>query len=424
MSMGAAGDMAGWLAQLLIGINTFLAVLVVIALSNRRSWRRLAAGPGARTGPHVSVLVPARDEAHQIGACIRSLLAQDYAPFDVIALDDGSTDGTRAILDGIAAGDSRLRVMAGRPLPTGWLGKNWACRQLAQAAGGDVGGVGDVADDGARLLLFVDADTRHDPRALGDAVAALVALEADLVSVLPEQEMRSWGERLLVPILPWSLFSCFPAAIAARLRWPPLVMAVGQVMLFRRAAYDRIGGHEPVRTHVAEDVALAQRLTAAGGRARLVDGTGRVQCRMYTGFRPAWEGLGRSLFDAFGRNPWLFVPIWVWMGVVFLVPPVVVALWLAGALAGVIATATSTATSTGAATSAATVTSAPILALAAMGFAILSWAIVVRRFRMPIVFVLVYPAIMAAAVAVAAYSLALGLRGGATWKGRPVSVAR
>lgn len=388
------------LARLLVGIDAFLAALVLIALSNWRPWRRLTRGDVAgltgdrgekgRGGPpRVSILVPARDEARHIGPCVRSLLAQDYGAFEVIALDDGSTDGTGAILGALAQGDPRLRVLGGAAPPAGWTGKNWACHQLARAAGGE-------------LLLFTDADTRHDPRALGDAVAVLQAMDADLVSVLPRQELRTWGERLIVPILPWSLFSVYPAVLAARLPWPPLAMAVGQVMLFRAEAYRRIGGHAAVRTHVAEDVAFAKRLAAAGRRVRLVNGAGRVTCRMYDGFGPAWEGLGRSLYDALGRRPVVFAAIWAWLGVAFLAPIAVVAAWLPDAAAA----------------------PPPTAALAAVALALVSWGLTARRFDLPILLVPAYPAIMAAALAVAAHSLILGLRGGATWKGRPVAAAR
>lgn len=384
------------MTRALAGIDVFLVVLVLISLSNWRRWRPLGrAAAAARSGtewPEVSILVPARDEARVIDGCIRSLLAQDPPACEVIALDDGSTDGTGAILAGLAAGDPRLRVVSGTPVPPGWTGKNWACRQLADAARGE-------------LLCFTDADTRHDPRALGDAVAALEAHGADLVSLLPHQELGSWGERLLVPILPWSLFAIYPAPAAARLRWPPLAMAVGQYMLFRRAAYERIGGHAAVRARAAEDVAFARRLTAAGGRVRLLNGAGRVACRMYTGFGSAWAGLSRSLFDALGRRPLVFGAIWLWLGFVFLAPiAAVVAWWLTWLLGGA-------------------VPPPPILALGAIGLALASWGLTVRRFELPTVLALAYPLIVAAALAVAARALVQGVRGGATWKGRP-AVAR
>lgn len=379
--------MAEDLGGLLWGINAFLAGLVAIALGNWVSWRRLTSIGDSGPGPRVSILVPARDEAHQIGDCIRSLLAQDYAAFDVFALDDDSTDDTEAILRELAAANERLQVLAGQALPPGWLGKNWACHQLAMAATGE-------------LLLFTDADTRHHPSTLSDAVAALRRANVGLLSALPRQELGTWGERLLVPILPWSLFSCYPDVIIRRLRWSPLAMAVGQFMLFHRAAYQQCGGHAAVRGQVTEDLALARRLVAGGGRLCLTDAGERVTCRMYSGFQAAWSGFGRSLYSAFDDKAWLFAPIWAWLGVVFLLPPATLLPWLLGA--GTL----------------------PGQAVSAIALALLSWGLVIWRFHLPRYLVFVYPVIMAGALAVAAHSMILGLTGRATWKGRPVSMVR
>lgn len=379
--------MSDLLTHLQQGIVTFLGVLLCIALSNWLALRRLESYARGGTGPRVSILLPARNEAANIAACARSLLAQDYPDFELLVLDDNSTDGTGDIARELAARDNRLRVLEGRPLPEGWLGKHWACHQLTQAARGD-------------LWLFTDADTVHHPRALREAVAALQTENADLVTGLPRQEMLSWGERLIVSILPWSIFCFYPLAVAERLRWPPLVMAVGQFMLFRREAYQKIGGHESVRAHVADDIALAQRLVARGGRWRFLDAANRVSCRMYRNFGQAYEGFSKNLFAAFGYNAPLFAAIWLWLALVFLAPPLLLALWPLGIIAS------------------------PALPLAAIGLALALWGLCIWRLRLPIQLFIAYPLAVTLAVLIAARSLVLSRAGKAVWKGRLLSVPR
>lgn len=375
------------LTHLQQGIVTFLGVLLLIALSNWLALRRLGSYSRGGTWPRVSILLPARNEAGNIAACARSLLAQDYPDFELLVLDDNSTDGTGDLARELAKRDSRLRVLEGRPLPDGWLGKHWACHQLAQAAGGD-------------LWLFTDADTVHHPRALREAVAALHAENADLITALPHQEMHSWGERLIVSILPWSLFCFYPLAVAERLRWPPLVMAVGQFMLFRREAYQKIGGHEAVRAHIADDIALAQRLVAQGGRWRLLDATGRVSCRMYRNFEQAHHGFSKNLFAAFGNNIPAFIFVWLWLALVFLAPPILLALWPLGGVAS------------------------PALSFIAIGLALALWGLCLWRLRLPLRLLFVYPVSVALAVFIAARSLVLSRTGKAVWKGRLLSIPR
>jgi len=157
-------------------LAAFTAALVVIALSNWHTLRRLGSYPDPTRWPRVSVLIPARNEEANIGPCVRSLLAQEYPDLEVFVLNDHSTDRTGAILAEIQAADARLRVLSGQELPQGWLGKHWACHQLGQAATGD-------------LLLFTDADTRHGPHSVRAGVAAQQAEDADLVTAIPREEV-------------------------------------------------------------------------------------------------------------------------------------------------------------------------------------------------------------------------------------------
>ncbi len=235
----------------------------------------------------VSVLVPARNEARNIRRCLESLLAQDCPQLEVLVLDDGSTDATPRIVAELARRDGRLRLIRGQPLPQGWLGKSFACYQLAHLARGT-------------WLLFADADTVHRPATLAWAIAAARQNRSDLVTMIPHTVTHTLGEQLVLPIIPFGLLGCFPLALGARWRVPMMTMALGPYMLFRREAYFRAGGHEKVRGEIAEDVALARQMVRSGGRVTMLDGSEWVDVHFYHGFRESWHGLAKSAFAALG----------------------------------------------------------------------------------------------------------------------------
>jgi len=243
------------------------------------------------SGPRVSVLVPARDEELNIAECVSSLLAQDYGNFEVVVLDDHSSDGTWGELQRLMASSrgGRLRIVKGEPLPEGWHGKAWACQQLAGQASGD-------------LLLFTDADTRHRPDALRRAVAAMGSSRSDMLSLTPAQELGSFGEGLVVPLVYHILFSYLPIGQVRASRSPAFCYAIGQFILFRREAYLKIGGHRSVCRNIVEDVWLCKKVKRAGGSVAAFNGTDAVSCRMYRGFRDVWSGFSKNLFAGLGNS--------------------------------------------------------------------------------------------------------------------------
>ncbi len=367
-------------------IAVFCSVILALALSNLLVLRRLGTYAAPARWPRVSVLVPARNEEANIAACVGSLLAQDYPDFEVLVLDDHSTDATARLLAGMAAA-GHLHTLQGRELPAGWLGKAWACQQLAEAATGEI-------------LLFTDADTRHHPQTLRQAVAALEAERADLLTLFVQEEVCSWAERLVVPILPWSMMSFFPLVLAYLFPRASLSATNGQFMLFRRTAYEAIGGHASVRREVVDDMALGRRVRQSGLRWRIADGVAYVRCRMYGDWREVFQGLGKNLFGVFGYRVLPFLFVWLWLGMVFVEPPVVAALAALGALRPPFSVAP---------------------ALVASAIALTLWFLCCWHFRLPAYLCLMYPVIVLASVVVACWSLLVVVSGRATWKGRRVA---
>jgi glycosyltransferase involved in cell wall biosynthesis len=239
--------------------------------------------PGA-----VSVLIPARDEAGRIGHCLTSVRQQRGLELaEILVLDDRSSDGTAQVVAG-HLDDSRVQLLssAGEP-PEGWLGKTWACHQLAQHASGDI-------------LIFLDADVVLAPDALARSVAALSSAEVDAVSPYPRQVAETWPERVVQPLLQWSWATLLPLGAAERSDRTSLVAANGQLMVITREAYDAAGGHEAVRADVLDDVALFQQLKRVGRRGVLADGTDVATCHMYEGWPQLREGYSKSLWSATG----------------------------------------------------------------------------------------------------------------------------
>ena len=288
--LGTPLDLAWWAATALVGLGWLVALVNAVAFPSLARVGRV----GAARLPSASLLVPARDERATLPSTLPTWLAQDAV--EVLVLDDGSSDGTGAYLETVAAGEPRLRVVQGAPLPPGWSGKNWACAQLARAARGD-------------LLVFTDADVAWSPGALAAVRAGITRERADLLTCWPRQRCLTLGERLLVPLVDMLLLTTLPAPLA-RLPWPASATgANGQLMAWTRDAYERFGGHAAVRAEVLEDVRSAQRLKRQGGRVVLTLGRELVTTRMYAGYRAAIDGFGKNVLAAAG-SPVALLAVW------------------------------------------------------------------------------------------------------------------
>jgi cellulose synthase/poly-beta-1,6-N-acetylglucosamine synthase-like glycosyltransferase len=261
---------------------------------------RLLRMPTARTTERrVSVLLPLRDEAARVEPCLRALLAQTGVDLEVVVLDDGSSDGTADVVRRVSAGDARVRLLHGAPLPPGWLGKPHACQQLADAAA-------PVSD----VLVFVDADVVLAPHAVAATVALLDEAGLDLVSPYPRQDAPGLT-RLVQPLLQWSWLSFLPLRVAERSGRASLSAANGQLLAVRRNAYDRAGGHAAVRRDVVEDVALLRALKRTGGRGGVADGTSLATTRMYDSWPDLVDGYTKSLWTLPVATPALLVLLYV-----------------------------------------------------------------------------------------------------------------
>ncbi|MDX2078668.1 MAG: glycosyltransferase [bacterium] len=294
-------------------IATPLTIISLNMLVNLMIFPRLSAKPSAEM-PFVSVMIPARNESAVIANTVGAWLSQTYPNYEILLLDDHSTDNTAQIAREAGGDCDHLRILSGAPLPDGWMGKNWACHQMAQVAKGDI-------------LLFTDADVRWSPEGLGALVADMTARRADLYSVWSTQETVTWGERLVVPLMALVILGYLPLIGVYFIPLGVFGAANGQCMAWRKSAYQQIGGHERVKGNVLEDVTLARMVKSAKLRLRMADGAGLVTCRMYRNWHEVKNGYAKNILAGYGSPlALIFGTLFHWL--IFIIP----ALWLIGTL--------------------------------------------------------------------------------------------
>lgn len=324
-----------------------------------RNLRLFTAPPRTSEPAKASILIPARDEETNIANAIKAALAN--RDVEVVVLDDGSSDRTYEIAVEIARHEPRLRILRGEPLPEGWLGKNHALAQLASAASHP-------------LLLFVDADVRLAPDATARLAAALRQSRAKLISGIPRQEVGTFSEMLLVPLIQFLLLGFLPLGRMRRSTQPAYGTACGQLIMVDRDAYQRCGGHTAIRGRVHDGLALPKQFRRAGFHSDLVDVTELATCRMYRRNAEVWRGFAKNTHEGLGA-PSRIVPATL--------------LLFAGQV---------------------------------LPFAFLPRLISVRRFQQPLVSVLLHPFGIAALVAIQWVGLVRWLCGKpVAWKGRASS---
>lgn len=267
---------------LLFIILAVLGLVFLVTLFNALTAPMLQKAPAVKTAYRVSVLIPARDEEKNIGACLEGLRQQDYADLEILVLDDNSTDATAAIVQHAARQDPRIKLLDGAPLPGGWLGKNWACHQLSEQATGEI-------------FIFTDADNRHAPAAVRHTVGWMQKLRLGMLSAFCHQITKTLPEKLAVPVVDMLVYSYLPLWLTYYSKAPSLAAANGQWLALTRAAYQKIGGHRAVRHHVVEDVALSRLAKHRGEKILTVSAKNEVFSRMYHSARQVWEGYSKNL---------------------------------------------------------------------------------------------------------------------------------
>jgi len=269
------------------GVILFYLILWLRGSQRERPGQPVKQNEQAEAPSLVSIIVPARDEERNIHRCVTSLLDQDYDNSEVIAVDDGSTDGTASILADLAREHprgQRLRVERVDELPVGWAGKPHALHLGTQAARGD-------------WLLFTDADTWHAPGALRFAMQQANNEDADLLSLGSTQELPGFWNKVLMPLAYMGISMLYPIKAVNDPR-SPIALANGQYILIRRSAYNIVGGYArpDLRATLLDDRDLARVVKDNGFHLRLDDGRGLIHVWMYQDLREAWRGWRKNVY--------------------------------------------------------------------------------------------------------------------------------
>ncbi len=292
-------------------ITALLAILLINFIANMFLFRNIRnysiPGELLDSPPLVSILVPARNEEKNIRRCLRSLLRQDYPNFEILVLDDNSIDRTADIVQEIAKNDRRVKLISGMPLKKGWLGKCWACHQLSRKANGD-------------FFIFTDADTLHFKDTVSKSMVALTRNGLDGLSVYPKQITVTFNERMTVPFIIFFILVFFPLFLINKTKSGLFSTGIGQYFLFKREAYEKMDGHESVKSEILEDIHLSKHIKRAGFKYMVFDGRNNISCRMYRNSGEVVKGFSKFIYPAFDYNVFMEALAMILFSLIFLLP--------------------------------------------------------------------------------------------------------
>jgi chlorobactene glucosyltransferase len=288
-----------------------LLIILFTVVLNVIFWPRVRSSQ--EPNKKVSVLIPARNEENNIIDCIQSVLNNNNIT-EILIYDDHSTDNTAQLVKEFSKKHHNITLIETKPLPDGWIGKNFACYQLGMHAKNE-------------WLLFVDADTRLKENAVQNIIGDAILYNATMLSCWPGLKLNGFWEKLLMPMLNFFVFTVYPAPLSFVRNTPSLSIAHGACMLFYKKLYDEVDGHSAVRKNIFEDTEFARLWRTRGQKSICLDGIGTIEVRMYNSLSEIWTGFQKNFFPGFRRpiSFWLFI---LFHFLLFLFPFIVGTLYL------------------------------------------------------------------------------------------------
>jgi hypothetical protein len=266
-------------------ISLYLSALALALVIFNSLTIRVIKNTPTKVSGNVSVLIPMRNEEENVKGCLSSVLAQKgLDTLEVIAIDDGSTDNTSNEIKVFPS----VELISGEKLPDKWLGKLWACQQLAEKSSGD-------------YLVFVDADVRLSDYAVANSMSKMG--NWDFISPYPRQLTSGFVQKIFQPLLQWSWLSSVPLLIAQKYSIKSMAVANGQFLIIKRDAYFKSGAHAGIKTEVLDDLMLARNLLKQGYKGGVAEASNIATCHMYKNKMELFKGYQKSLWKAFGSVP-------------------------------------------------------------------------------------------------------------------------
>lgn len=268
---------------------SLLIIRLLIAFVNYFSFAYLPKLTPLTTAPSVSILIPARDEEENIGTLLEQLATLEYRTLEIIVYNDHSDDKTESIVKHWATLNPAIKIINGQNPPQGWLGKNYACHELSKAAAGEI-------------LLFLDADVSVKKDLIKRSISHLQKYELHLLSIFPKQIVKSFGEKVSVPLMNWILLSLLPLSLIRKSKNEAFSAANGQFMMFKAVTYKTIWPHEKCKSDRVEDIAIIRLFKKNKLTSDTRLGDNDISCRMYNGLETAVAGFTKNIFQFFGNS--------------------------------------------------------------------------------------------------------------------------